>query len=276
MKLIRVSYFLAISSLLMATNVAAQPANKANSFASQGLAGAPKKAAPAACDVVPKDPAIWDKSITAGFNYTDGNSKTSALNINGKVMRDYLDDAWRFEADYNYGNAANDAYGRRELNKHNFRANGDYKHTLDTVFFAGANTSYAYDQVADLDYRVILSPNLGAYLVKDDTIKLSLEAGPSYVFERLGSDEDNYAAARIANRFVYEFSDTALMYQSAEYLVSLEDSADYIVNAEIGLEAALNASMSLVISVRDYYINQPAEGRKSNDVYTITGLKVNL
>ncbi|MFO0416589.1 MAG: DUF481 domain-containing protein [Pseudomonadota bacterium] len=58
--------------------------------------------------------------------------------------------------------------------------------------------------------------------------------------------------------------------------MSLEDSGDYIVNAEIGVEAALTSMINLVVSVRDYYINQPAEGRKSNDVYTITGLKVNL
>jgi hypothetical protein len=70
--------------------------------------------------------------------------------------------------------------------------------------------------------------------------------------------------------------ESSLLYQSAEYIVSFEDSADYLVNAEIGIEAPLSSMVNLVISVRDYYINQPAEGRERNDVYTITGLKVNL
>ena len=48
------------------------------------------------------------------------------------------------------------------------------------------------------------------------------------------------------------------------------------MNAEIGIEAPLSSMVNLVLSVRDYYINQPAEGRERNDVYTITGLKVNL
>jgi hypothetical protein len=34
--------------------------------------------------------------------------------------------------------------------------------------------------------------------------------------------------------------------------------------------------MSLVLSVKDYYINQPAEGYMPNDVVTITALKVTL
>jgi putative salt-induced outer membrane protein YdiY len=275
MKLVRSGLFLAIV-FSVGTSAVAQPASKNNTYASKGLEGAPKKAAPVTCDVAPKDPAIWDKTITAGYNYTDGNSKTASLNVNGKLARDYEGEAWRFEADYNYGNAAADVNSSREVTKQNARALGDYKHTLDSVFFAGANASYAWDEIADLDYRVVLSPNMGAYLLKNDVTTLSLEAGPSYVWEQLGGEDDNFAAARIADRFVWNISESALFYQSAEYLVAFDDSADYIVNAEIGIEAPLSSMVNLVLSVRDYYINQPAAGRERNDVYTITGLKVNL
>lgn len=273
---------IAVAGLLLAVSVVTvspafgQPANKNNTFASKGLDGAPKKAAPVSCDAPPKDPSLWDKSITAGYNYTDGNSKTASLNLNGKLLRDYEGEAWRFEADYNYGNAAADVNSTREVTKQNARALGDYKHTLDSVFFAGANSSFAWDEIANLDYRVIVSPNLGAYLMKNDVTTLSLEAGPSYVWEQLGGEDENFAAGRVANRFVWNFSESALLYQSAEYLVSVDDSSDYIVNAELGIEAPLSAMVNLVFSVRDYYINQPAEGRERNDVYTITGLKVNL
>jgi putative salt-induced outer membrane protein YdiY len=253
----------------------AKKSSEAHKNVSKGLDGAPPAPTPS-CDLPPKDPAIWDKSITAGFNYTEGNSKTSSLNLNGKVMRDYLGEAWRFEADYNYGNAADDPNSQREVTKNNFRANGDYKHTLDSVWFAGANTSFAYDEIADLNYRVILSPALGAYLIKEDKQKLSLEAGPSYVFEDLGGEQNDFAAARIADRWTWKFSETASIYQSAEYLVSFEDSGNYIFNGEVGLEAALTSQVNLVLAVRDYYINQPAEDRRPNDVYTLTGLKVNL
>lgn len=266
-----------VTTLFIASATAsAQPVNRALSFGTKGLQGAPKKEAPTSCDVVAKDPSLWDKSITAGYNYTDGNSKTASLNVNGKLARDFEGEAWRFEADYNYGNAAADGDSSRELTKQNARALADYKHTLDTVFFAGGNTSYAWDEIANLDYRVIVSPSVGAYILKDDVTTLSGEIGPSYVWEELGGVGDNFAAARIADRFVWNMSKSAFFYQSAEYLIAYDNSEDYIVNAEIGVEAPLNATINLVVSVRDYYINQPAEGRKRNDVYTITGLKVNL
>jgi putative salt-induced outer membrane protein YdiY len=272
MKLGRIAICIGIACVIRSEGAFAQPSNQ---MLSKGLEGAPKKVAPS-CDVAPKDPAVWDKTVTAGFNYTEGNSNTTGLNLNGKVLRDYEGESWRFEADYNYGNAAADGETKRELNKHNFRALGDYKHVLDSVLFAGANSSFAWDEIANLDHRVILGPNLGAYVVKNDATTLSLEAGPSYVWEELGGEKDDYAAARIADRFVWNISESALLYQSAEYLVSFEDAADYLVNAELGIEAPLSSSVNLVFAVRDYYINQPADGRQRNDVYTITGLKVNL
>jgi hypothetical protein len=58
--------------------------------------------------------------------------------------------------------------------------------------------------------------------------------------------------------------------------VSFEDADQYIFNAEVGVESALNSYLSLVLTVRDYYINKPAEGRVPNDVITITALKVTL
>jgi putative salt-induced outer membrane protein YdiY len=123
---------------------------------------------------------------------------------------------------------------------------------------------------------VVVSPSAGRYLIRDEKTKLSLEAGPSYVFEKLGDVNEDFAAARIANRFEWEISPTSKFFQFMEYLISFEDSSQYLFNAEVGIESALNSYLSLVISVRDYYINQPAEGRVPNDVLTITALKVTL
>jgi hypothetical protein len=233
-------------------------------------------AAPATCEAAPKDPAIWDKSILFGLNYTDGNTQTTNVNLGGRAERDFENNAWYFQADYNYGSAADNANDPRKENKNNIRGLANYRRILNDVWFAGMGTSFAHDEIADLKYRVILSPGAGAYVVRDEDLKVSLEAGPSYVFEKLGEVDEDFAAARVANRIDWVISPTAKIFQFAEYLVSLEDSSQYIVNAEAGLEAALNSYLSLVFSVKDYYINQPAVDRVPNDVITLTALKVTL
>ena len=235
-----------------------------------------KAAAPTTCEEPAKDPSIWDKSLSFGLNYTEGNSKTTNIYAGGLVARDYENNSWRFQADYNYGAAADSADAPKTENKNNFRALADYRRVLENDWYAGAGTAFAHDAIADLQYRVIVSPSAGRYLIRDEQTKFSLEAGPSYVFENLGDQEEDFAAARIADRLEWALSPTSKIYQFAEYLVSFEDADQYIFNAEVGVESALNSYLSLVLTVRDYYINKPAEGRVPNDVITITALKVTL
>lgn len=234
------------------------------------------KAAAPACVEPAKDPSIWDKSVLFGLNYTDGNTKTTNINLGGKVARDYENNAWRFQADYNYGAAADNANDPRVENKNNFRAVGDYRRILENDWFAGGGTAFAHDEIADLKYRVIVSPSAGRYLIRDENTKFSLEAGPSYVWEKLGEVDSNFAAARVADRLELTLTPTSKIYQFFEYLISFDDASQYLFNAEIGIESALNSYLSLVLSVKDYYINQPAEGNVPNDVVTITALKVTL
>jgi putative salt-induced outer membrane protein YdiY len=242
-----------------------------------GLSVKPAASAPqVSCELPPKDPSIWDKSLLFGLNYTEGNTKTTNVNIGGLVARDYQGNAWRFQTDFNYGSAADNANDPREENKNNIRSLVDYKRIIDQVWFAGGGVSFAHDEIADLKYRAILSPSAGAYVVRDEDLKFSVEAGPSYIFEKLGQIDDDFLAARVANRLEWSLSATAKVFEYVEYLVSTEDSSQYLVNAEVGVEAALNSFLSLVVSVKDYYINQPAVDRVPNDVITITALKVTL
>ena len=263
------------------TSALALAVTSTSSFAQNELSGlsslpSEKTAPPPACAPAPKDPSLWDKSVTAGYNYTEGNSNASSLNANAKLSRDFENNAWRFEADYNRGDAATTPDSERTTTVENVRGIADYKRIFDETWFSGVGGSIFHDDIADLKYRGILSPGVGAYLVRNDDVKFSLEAGPSYVWEKKGSEADNFLAPRIANRFSYKLSETARIFQTAEYLISVDDSSNYIITAEAGIEAALTSLVNIVFLVRDNYINSPAAGRQPNDVQTITGLKINL
>ena len=238
-----------------------------------GLKGTPKLEV-VTTDVPEKDPDSWDKSVLFGFNYTEGNSNTTSVNLNTKISQDQADRSWRFEGDYNYANAASEPGESRARTKDNLRLNGEYKHIVSSKLFAGLGSSYTYDSIADVDYRAIVSPSLGAFLYRQNKSSVSVEGGPSYVWERLGGIQDDFPAFRVANRAVVRLTETSAFYQSGEFLMSLTESGNYLFNAEVGIEAAVVSNISLSFSIRDYYINQPAGGRQSNDIYTITALKL--
>jgi putative salt-induced outer membrane protein YdiY len=114
------------------------------------------------------------------------------------------------------------------------------------------------------------------YVIREDDLKLSIEGGPAYIFEEIGGESDNYLAPRIANRLDWKISDTAKLFQTAEYLFDISDSDAYLVNAELGIETTVTELVSLVVSIKDAYNNAPADGKERNDIAIISGLKLNL
>lgn len=238
------------------------------------------KKADCACDksAEKKDPKAWDKTLSFGFNLTDGNSNTVLLNSTAKIAREYKKDIWRFEAAGNYGedkDSGDDEDGS-DANQKNVSADGEYKHLLSERWYAGFGVSYLYDDVAEIDYRVILKPTIGYFLLKTDSLSLSVDVGPGYVFERVGREEEDYFAPRFSNRLDYTISKSARIFETTEYLINVEDSDAYIVNAEAGIEAAINSYLSLVISLKNAYDNTPADDKERNDFSMVTALQVTL
>lgn len=221
-------------------------------------------------DVKKKEQGKWYRNLAFGYSRTDGNSDTSLLSTDLKLDYEKEKNIWNFDASHRTGENDN------QTTIDETRALGEYKRLITERLYFGANTTAERDDIADVKYRIIPGATLGYFFVKNDDMRFSLEAGPSYVFEKVGNTKDEYFSPRIADRFEYDFSETAKFFQYAEILLSTDDSDNYIVNAEAGIQARLTDMMSLIVSVIDNYDNVPAPGRKKNDVAIITSLGLNF
>ena len=140
--------------------------------------------------------------------------------------------------------------------------------------------------MADIHYRFSFSPGVGYYFIKNPKTFLAGEFGPGFVTERLHThihnandvhivsrdDDQEYMTLRFADRFEHKFSDSVRVWQMAEFLPQIDRWHNYIINAEVGVEVALSKKFSLRSYVQDTYDNEPAEGRKKNDLKWITAL----
>ena len=133
-----------------------------------------------------------------------------------------------------------------------------------------------YDDIALIDYRATLGPGLGAYLVKNDQRTLTLEAGPSYVWEKVDGASNDYLALRFAERYTCQALKNAKLVQSLEYMPEAEDFDNYLLVGEIGVEAAMSDRLSLRVVLQDKYDNTPAAGKERNDLSLIAGLGLQL
>jgi putative salt-induced outer membrane protein YdiY len=81
-----------------------------------------------------------------------------------------------------------------------------------------------------------------------------------------------YLSLRLADRFEHKLSNGARVWEKAEILPQVTKFENFLVNAEVGAEAALTKTFSLQVTLQDNFVNQPAPGRKDNDVKIISSL----
>ena len=139
--------------------------------------------------------------------------------------------------------------------------------------YGGLRVDASYDGIANLDYRLTLSPLLGYYLIKEAKTSLSVEAGPSLVLEKYkGQSSESYLGARFGEKFEHKLSDTTRIWQSLEYVPRVDQWADkFIITAEIGIETAITKQWSLRVVAQDIRDSKPAGTNKKNDLRLIAG-----
>jgi hypothetical protein len=109
--------------------------------------------------------------------------------------------------------------------------------------------------------------------VKNDKTALSVEAGPSVVLEKFENlPSDTYIAARFGEKFEHKLSDTAKIWQTAEYIPQIDRWAEkYLITAEVGISSAITKQWGMRIVGQAIHDSEPAPGRKYNDFRLIAG-----
>ena len=208
----------------------------------------------------------WITSAAFGFSLAKGN--TDNLLANGNLLSSKKWD--RNEMDLGVDGTYGETDGVRSAgNLHGF---GQYNRLFTERFFGLLRLDAVNDSVADVDYRVTISPGVGYYFIKNTNTFLRGEAGPGFVFERVAGVSDSYVALRLAERFETKLNDTVKLWQSLEFLPAIEDFNSYVINAEIGIDTSLTKKLSLRTFIQDTYDSTPAAGLKKNDVKLVAAI----
>lgn len=213
----------------------------------------------------PKNP--WETTAAAGFTLTRGNSQTMLGTLSLDSRRKWDSNEVSFGIGAGYGKD-------HDVENTEFAtAFGQYNRLFTERFYAGFRVSYNYDGIADLSYRVTVGPLAGYYLVKATNTALTVEAGPSVVFEKFRNQSENtYVGLRLAERFEQKLSATTKFWQSLSYVPEVDKWTDkYIITGEAGIDAAITKKWSLRVVFQEIYDSRPANGREHNDERLIAG-----
>jgi putative salt-induced outer membrane protein len=222
---------------------------------------------------------VWDTSAGLGANLSRGNTESTLLD--GSIVSETKQgqNEARLGIEANYGETETvqtNGTKKMDSNVQNARAFAEYRRLWSDRDYGYLNGELRNDEIAEIDHRLMVGPGVGRYFVSDEKQKLSGETGVVYIQEKVAGEEDDTMALRLAQRYSVKISDNGKVYESVEYLPSLEGFDDYLLNAEVGVEAMMNSRMGLRLAIQDKYDSTPAPNKKDNDLTLIGGLTVKL
>jgi len=221
---------------------------------------------PATTTPEPEKKPKWESSAGLGLTLTEGNSRTLQINGSIQTAKKWDRNEINLGADGTYGE------DRGDKNAESLRGYGQYNRLFTDRTFGYLRLEALHDDIADIDYRISFSPGIGYYFIKNDRTYLRGEVGPGLIHEKVGGEEDTYMTLRLAERFEHKLNDRARIWQSLELLPQVDDWENFIINAEIGIESDITKSLSQRTYVQNTYDNEPAPGRRENDLKLVAAI----
>lgn len=210
----------------------------------------------------------WETNASVGFTLTQGNNDTLLATASILSLKKWELNELSLSADGSLGEVEG------VKNNETLRGTGQYNRlfTNDRTF-ALLNLSALHDAIADVAFRGTVSPGLGHYFFKENKFELSGELGPGFVYEKVGGITDHYMSLRVAESAKYQISERARLWQKLEYVPQVDYFENYLVIAEIGIDSDLTEKLGMRFTIQDVFDNQPALGRKSNDLRVVSSLR---
>lgn len=226
-------------------------------------AASSQTAAPAVAAPAPK----WETTAAAGLSLTRGNSHTVLTTLGLDSKRKWDSDEALLGISGGYGKSQ----GVR--NTDFVQAFGQWNHLVSDRVYGGVRVDGNHDGISKLSYRFRVSPLIGYYLIKEEKTTLSVEAGPSIVNEKYDNlPVDTYVAARFGEKFEHKLSDTAKVWQTAEYIPQVDRWVEkYVISGEVGISSAITKQWDMRVVAQVIHDSEPAPGRKYNDFRLIAG-----
>jgi len=222
------------------------------------------------------EPKKWETTAIAGLTLTRGNSKNFLATMGINTKRNWTEDELLMGASAGYGETTTTQSDGKKVDTTTdsyVKGYGQWNHLFTPQVYAGLRVTGDHDDVANLAYRLTVSPLAGYYFIKETNAFLATEIGPSYVREKFfDEDTHDYIGLRLGERGEYKFIGGSKIWESIEYIPKIEDFDNYLINAEVGVSAPINKTLSLSLIVQDTYKSVPATGKLKNDFKLIAGL----
>lgn len=214
--------------------------------------------------------------LNGGFERDRGNTDEDTYHVDGEAIFRWIDSRFSIKGDGDLEKNNN----KKTKQKGNLGFKYDYFFDNEDFLFheqwyLWSGVLFEHDKFADLDLRTTVGLGPGYQVIDTERTELSLEAGPSYVWERFDESEDqDYASARWALDFRHQLFEQWQLkaFHNHTLIWSVEDTNDYVFKSETGLRIPIFDRIQATLQFNFDRDNAPSDNAKKNDYETlITG-----
>ncbi len=217
----------------------------------------------------------WESVASADVALTRGNSRSFLATVSLDTKRKWTQDEMLLGGSAGYGDTTvKESTGQEITTKTQdyLKGYGQWNHLFTERLYGGLRLDGLHDDIADIQYRLTVSPLVGYYLLKATNTSLAVEAGPSFVDQKLDDHTESYFGLRLGERFEHKFGTGARVWETVEWIPQVDKFSNWILNAEAGISAPITKSLDVRLVADDNYNNQPAPGRLKNDLKLMAGI----
>lgn len=222
---------------------------------------------------LPKPPSPWYTTVSMNAAVARGNADTLLIWAALNSLRKWDKNEIALGADATYGSNSDPTTRKETTTAQKYNLYAQYDRRLDDRVYLGLHSDVGQDRIASVDYRATVAPAFGYYAITNGSVKLKLENGPAFVFERLrGSGTANYLTLRLFEEVKWQFNETTSITQSMEYLPQVADFGNFVINFNLVLSTEINKKCRANITFQDFCRSIPAPGRRGNDLRLMAGI----
>lgn len=193
----------------------------------------------------------WKGSGEIGFLQTTGNSETESLKLKSgfSYEKGHLLGELNLGALYSSEETEVDGVKEDNTSAEKYTADAKTGYKLTEVDYLFLRADYEDDRFSGYDYRTNYAVGYGRKLINSDTVKLVMEIGPGYRYDRQDDGTlENEAVARGYAMFSYNFFETTAFQQDLTVLAGSDNTTTKSVSAlkaQIVGALAMKASYTL-------------------------------
>ncbi|MCG5531432.1 DUF481 domain-containing protein [Halorhodospira halochloris] len=219
--------------------------------------------------VVAEDDSSLEATATLGASINRGNTDSERYSLTFDYLQRTREHRFTFDAEANRG----ESDGEEDVN--NTRAASGYDWFFHGPWYANTSLSWRQDRMRDLYSRYSFGAGAGYQFFDDDQIRLSVEFGPSYIYEIEEKIDDRESSDQGAARWAldyrqYVWEDSVRIFHRHEFVMMADDSDNWYATTRTGVRMPVRENLSASLQFNYDYDNKTTADHRYDSTTLVT------